>query len=405
MEITINLNSVKTFTEEHIKTYKKLNPKAAYPWLFGDDLPESFELINEATLLDYKDVNWLDSETKLLTQFARAGGANPEEKNIAYNIADFGFKLGPNKPAAATLCLPNNTFIPLNGRTRRKIITSNYKKITNFITVLYRIKDKYVEADGTLSKQAQSDISIFGVSSNTSEDPQGTTTTADVTREVMLAIKNEWISKDKDSISARVNKLCGKGVFRQETRDKLTQIIYNRFTDEDKVLPWSEAAVKVWREENKFKDADWKEPKKVGNKEYDGIIYVIVSSSTLEKSVGVVARIAKDNPTKQIRVVIHTGVLKGAIAEDNFLEKVNNFRNVFEILLNNLSFAFFSSKPASVGIDNRICLYGVLPAIQKYHDLTKVIKFVKKDDKNNPHGLEQSGVVLAHTPPATEEQE
>ena len=79
MEITINLNSVKTFTEEHIKTYKKLNPKAAYPWLFGDDLPESFELINEATLLDYKDVNWLDSETKLLTQFARAGGANPEE--------------------------------------------------------------------------------------------------------------------------------------------------------------------------------------------------------------------------------------------------------------------------------------------------------------------------------------
>ena len=212
-------------------------------------------------------LNWLDSETKLLTQFARAGGANPEEKNIAYNIADFGFKLGPNKPAAATLCLPNNTFIPLNGRTRRKIITSNYKKITNFITVLYRIKDKYVEADGTLSKQAQSDISIFGVSSNTSEDPQGTTTTADVTREVMLAIKNEWISKDKDSISARVNKLCGKGVFRQETRDKLTQIIYNRFTDEDKVLPWSEAAVKVWREENKFKDADWKEPKKVGNKE------------------------------------------------------------------------------------------------------------------------------------------
>jgi len=183
--------------------------------------------------------------------------------------------------------------VQFNGKTR-KIITSNYKKITNFITVLYKIKDKYVEADGTLSKQAQSDISIFGVSSNTSEDPQGTTTTADVTREVMLAIKNEWISKDKDSISARVNKLCGKGVFRQETRDKLTQIIYNRFTDEDKVLPWSEAAVKVWREENKFKDVDWKEPKKVGNKEYDGIIYVIVSSSTLEKSVGVVARIAKD---------------------------------------------------------------------------------------------------------------
>ena len=28
-----------------------------------------------------------------------------------------------------------------------------------------------------------------------------------------------------------------------------------------------------------------------------------------------------------------------------------------------------------------------------------------RQDKNNPHGLEQSGVVLAHTPPATEEQE
>ena len=46
MEITINVNSVKNFTEEHRKTYKKLNPKAAYPLLFGDDLPESFELIS-----------------------------------------------------------------------------------------------------------------------------------------------------------------------------------------------------------------------------------------------------------------------------------------------------------------------------------------------------------------------
>lgn len=401
-DITVDLNSIKEFTQEHVATYKRLNPQEAHPWLFGDDKPDSFYLISEAELIDFDDVNWVDSEVGLETQYARAGGQNPELKEIAADIADFGFKLG--KPTIALLKNPDNSLVPLNGRTRRLIMNSNYKDLKNFIAIIYGIIESEINADFSYTPKALSDISIFAVSANTHYDPQGTTTSEDVKREVMLAIKNGWITKSKKAIADRVAKLCGKGVFRQETRDKLTQIIYNRYTETDKVLPWSKRSVKLWRKEHdpQIKDVDWDIPKKVNGKYYDGIRYVILSSSTLEKSFGTVAREAKENPTKLIRLVIHTGVLKGAIAEANFLEKVKNFRNVWKILQDNISFAFYKGKPA---LNDRVSLYGVLPAIQKYHDLKKVIRFVEEDPVDNPYGLEQTDRVLAHTPPPTEEEE
>ena len=98
-------------------------------------------------------------------------------------------------------------------------------------------------------------------------------------------------------------------------------------------------------------------------------------------------------------MIIHTGVLRGYDVKDNFLTKINDFKSAWQLHLSSLAFAFFNAQPALVGVENRICLYGCLPALQKYHDLEKVIKFVdivddKDDEDYNPYGLQQNGEAI-----------
>lgn len=382
-EIYIDLNSIKEFTNEHLETYKRLNPEEAYPWLFGDELPESLYVI-DINLVDFDAVNWLDSDSGLITQTARRGGKNLKEKEIARDIASFGFKL--NQPAIAVLQTEMNELIPLNGRTRRNIFGKSYSHVNNFIGIIYGIKPEYVNPDGSLTPQAESDISIFGCSSNAYTDPAGELSKEDVVREVKIAIANKWINPEIEEIQDRVYKLCGKGVFTDRTRSDLSYRIFNQYAVGNKVLPWDVSNVKLWRKKNNLLDVTWDIPKKYGKTLYDGIMYVVVSSETLEKSVGTVARTAKDNPTKLIRVVIHTGILKGYDEETNYYGKINNFRKTWQNHLDDIAFAFFSGGPA---LFDRVELYGALPAVELIHDLTKIVKFVTPD-VINLEGLEQA---------------
>ena len=382
-DIYIDLNSIKEFTKDHLETYKRLNPEEAYPWLFGDELPESLYVIT-TDLVDFNDVNWLDSGTGVATQGVRAGGKNLKEKEIARDITNFGFKL--TQPAISVLQKPINEIIPLNGRTRRGICAKSYPHLKNFIGIIYGVKPEYVNPDGSLTSQAESDISIFGCASNAYTDPAGELSKEDVVREVKTAITNKWIGKTITEIQNRVDKLCGKGVFTDRTRSDLSYRIFNQYAVGNTVLPWDIANVKLWRKKNNLLDVNWDIPKKVGKTLYDGIIYVVVSSETLEKSVGTVARTAKDNSTKLIRVVIHTGVLKGFDEETNYYGKVENFRKTWQNHLNDIAFAFFNGGPA---LFDRVELYGALPAIESVHDLTKIVKFVPSN-LENLEGLEQA---------------
>ena len=383
-DIYIDLNSIKEFTEDHLQTYKRLNPEEAYPWLFGDELPESLEVISSGELIDFDAVNWIDTGSGVIAQGVRAGGKNLKEKQISRDIGNFGFKL--TQPAIAVLQKPTNDMIPMNGRTRRGIIAKNYGHVKNFIGITYGVKKEYVKEDGSLTPQADSDISIFGCAANAYTDPAGELSKEDVVREVREAIANEWINPTLTDIQNRISKLCGKGVFTDRTRSDLSYRIYNQYSPHDRILPWDKHNVKLWRTKNNLKDVVWETPKKIDNRTFDGIMYCVVSSSTLEKTLGTIARTAKDNANMFIRVVIHTGVLEGFDPVTNYNERVKGFREAWENHLMNYAFAFFNGKPA---ILDRIQLYGALPAIQSEHDLTKVVKFVPITDEN-PLGVEQS---------------
>ena len=180
-------------------------------------------------------------------------------------------------------------------------------------------------------------------------------------REVKTAIANKWITASLKDIENRISKLCGKGVFTDRTRSDLSYRIYNQYSPHDRILPWDKHNVKLWRTKNNLKDIVWEEPKKVkefGNRTLDGIMYCVVSSSTLEKTIGTIARTAKENANMFIRVVIHTGVLEGFDPITNYNERVKGFRESWENHLTNYAFAFFNGKPAQL---DRIHLYGALP--------------------------------------------
>ena len=378
MTIYIDLTTIKEFTQDHLETYKRLNPEEAYPWLFGKDLPESLYVIS-IDLVDFEAVNWVDFGTGIHTQGVRAGGKNIKEKEISRDIANFGFKL--TQPAICVLQKPTHEIIPLNGRTRRSIISKVYSHVKNFIGIIYGVKPEYINPDGSLTSQAESDISIFGCAANAYTDPAGELSKEDVVREVKIAMANNWIGPSLEEIRFRVDKLCGKGVFTDRTRCDLSYRIFNQYgsSNGQKILPWDSPNIKIWRRRNSLNDVNWDIPKKIGDHSYDGIVYSVVSSETLEKSLGVIARTAKDNPTKIIRVIIHTGILKGYDPEDNYLIKIDRFRKSWQNYFDDITFAFYNGKPA---LFDRVELYGALPAIESMHDLTKIVKFVTPDDDN-----------------------
>ena len=276
---------------------------------------------------------------------------------------------------------PTNEIIPLNGRTRRLIFQKSYSHIKNFIGIIYGVKSEYVNPDGSLTEQAESDMSIFGCAANAYTDPAGELSKEDVVREVRNAIAKGWILPNLEEIRDRVNKLCGKGVFTDRTRCDLSFRIFNQYGSScgQKILPWDSPNIRIWRKKNNLNNVNWDSPRKIGDQSYDGIVYSVVSSETLEKSIGVISRTAKENPTKLIRVVIHTGILKGYDPEENYLTKIDRFRKSWQNHFDDISFAFYNSKPA---LFDRVELYGALPAIESMHDLTKIVKFVMPDDDN-----------------------
>ena len=182
MKISIDLNDIKSFTSEHLSIYKTINPTERYPHLFGEDLPKTLRVVDEAALFDFDEVNWVDSIGQI-SQGARVGGKNKSEKEIALSIE--------LKPAIGVLIGPKGVGkTPLNGRTRRAILQRKYNHISNFIGTSYEVKDEYVNDDGSYKPEAESDISVFSVVANTDTDPAGLTTKDTIFREVNQAIKN-----------------------------------------------------------------------------------------------------------------------------------------------------------------------------------------------------------------------
>jgi hypothetical protein len=348
-KIAVDVSSQFKFTEENLKTNVKLVVEEAFPQLYGEDLPESFEYAGRH-LVDIDDIEWESKYEN--TQTARSGGGNPKYKEIKQDIREYGFKL--KHPPIALRRLKNGALVPLNGRTRKQILKEfGFKNL---------IVDIYEKKEGYSWSEFDDHSSQFGCIANAEHDPAGDLMLEDVYRECSIAIDKGWINKDLSEISKRVNKLCGKGKFTQAKRDEITFRVFNHYRSSDDmiVLNWkSKTVIDTWMKDKKYIDTD-------------KVMYYVVSHSTPSKGITGAAKIAFENPGKEIRVVVHTSVMTAFDLERCYITRVKEFVIEWENILQKISSGFFNGK---VRTNSPIKLYGALPAISTLHSCEKIVDF------------------------------
>ena len=348
-KIIVDVRSQFKFTEENLLTTFNLVMEEAFPQFYGEELPDSFKYAGRH-LVDIDAIAW---ESKYGdTQTARAGGGNPKYKEVKQDIREYGFKL--KHPPIALRRLRDGTLVPLNGRTRKQILKElGFKNL---------IVDIYEKKEGYSWDEFDNEASQFALIANAEHDPAGNVTLEDVYRECNIAIKKKWISKDLAEISKRVARMCGKGKFTEAKRDEITFRIYNhnRDPEEMEVLKWnSQSAINTWLNSHKYIDND-------------KVIYYPVSHSTPSKGITGAAKMAFDNPGKEIRVVVHTSILTAFDLERCYVKRVKEFVIEWENILQKISSGFFNGK---VRTNSPIKLYGAMPAVSTLHSLEKIVDF------------------------------
>jgi hypothetical protein len=357
LKIVVDINSQKKFTIDNLSATNVLIVEASYPELYGENLQKSFKYTGRY-IVDIDDINW--ESTYENTQRARAGGGNPKYKEIKQDITNYGFKL--KHPPIALRRLKDGTLVPLNGRTRKQIL-----KELGFKNV---IVDIYEKQESYSWNQFEDQSSKFGLIANSSHDPAGDIMLEDVYRECMIAIDKGWIEKDINSIMDRVNEVCGNGKFTKSKRDELTFRIFNHYRDNEEmeVLSWkSQSSIQIWLNTRKYIDND-------------KVIYYPVSHSTPSKGITGAAKMAFDNPGKEIRVIVHTSVLSAFDIERSYIDRVKDFVIEWENILQKISSGYFNGK---VRTNSPIKLYGALPAVSTLHSLDKIVDFksIAKQDQ------------------------
>ena len=134
------------------------------------------------------------------------------------------------------------------------------------------------------------------------------------------------------------------------------------------VLSWkSQSSIQVWLNTRKYIDND-------------KVIYYPVSHSTPSKGITGAAKMAFDNPGKEIRVVVHTSVLTAFDIERCYINRVKEFVIEWENILQKISSGYYNGKVRS---NSPIKLYGALPAVSTLHNLDKIVDFksIAKEDQ------------------------
>jgi hypothetical protein len=159
-----------------------------------------------------------------------------------------------------------------------------------------------------------------------------------------------------DEITKRVDYVCGEGVFQPATRQFLIFEIYNNFNPEDTVVSWSDNKLATYRissflTRNKLVDTD-------------KVKYIHTSFELYSKAFTRACDKAAEFPDAEVRIVIHTGTLKGFNLRSVYKMRVQKFISRFKNILTAVAGASDDGATFS-----RIKIYGALPALGSVHNL------------------------------------
>ena len=368
----IEKDGKKRFTQAHLEKSFNLINQDAYPEIFGDEIIAGLVLSGDGSirLIDNTLIDWFGNGPNNMTQTVRVGGKNPKYKEIKNDMSTYGYKLR-NIPIMV-LDNGDGTYTPINGRTRNEILKSY--GFVNCICIVYE------SAPGKITLEIKDAISKMGLKANAENDPAGDLMLQDVYNEGLNAIDEGFIKLSGNTaadyllVLERINEICGKGIFTVDKRTATATRIVNAFATTGRVYSWSvKGAAEEWMKSKgkKFKNI---EPvfDVTGKLIKRGIVYIIVSSATLEKSMVKAVKTACDNRDSDVRVIIHTGTLTGYIPSETYVKKIYNFRKEWASGLNDFSFAFFRNTSYS---SSPISLYGALPAVELLGEMKYLKRF------------------------------
>jgi len=349
----VKVQTKKTFTESDLEVSKEYNLNVygeLYDTKFLQTMFPSMEFI-DFTLIDISSITRAGSGGSGNTQEARASGGNSQYKSISANITTNGWDLyNPMVPIRKT----SNGLYELDARTRITILQAFGVK--NVPIALYTCNDE--------------DASAFAIWSNThGYKPRGFAKLIDVMEELKRAIENEWIvltgdqQKDYLTIKSRVDTISSD-LFTETKRAELAQIVLNQSSPVIACAAYANSSqVKAWMLENKYINTNQ-------------IIYLPVSANFIAKAIINASMVAYENPDKEVRVVVHTGILTGGNLEESYKSRVVRFKEGWELALMKIGTSFFNNSIPSI---KKINLYGALPAVSTLHPLDKLVRFGHND--------------------------
>ena len=349
----VKVQTKKTFTESDLEVSKEYNLNVygeLYDTKFLQTMFPSMEFI-DFMLIDISSITRAGSGGSGNTQEARASGGNSQYKSISANITTNGWDLyNPMVPIRKT----SNGLYELDARTRITILQAFGVK--NVPIALYTCNDE--------------DASAFAIWSNThGYKPRGFAKLIDVMEELKRAIENEWIvltgdqQKDYLTIKSRVDTISSD-LFTETKRAELAQIVLNQSSPVIACAAYANSSqVKAWMLENKYINTNQ-------------IIYLPVSANFIAKAIINASMVAYENPDKEVRVVVHTGILTGGNLEESYKSRVVRFKEGWELALMKIGTSFFNNSIPSI---KKINLYGALPAVSTLHPLDKLVRFGHND--------------------------
>ena len=352
-EVVIDLLQTDEFTEAHLKITRAIYEahwKKFYPELYGDKLPDAIEFVG---------FELMPAIARTGVQKNRAGGKTNRAKylEIKQNIERNGWKL--QYPPISWFRWNDNPdgCVTITGDTRGEILAHTPFEMKKWIVAIYKRKPGYTD------EQVQDAIDSCGLRFNAIHDPAAPLSTADVKVVVTRMVERyldtggeAGVAPTMDEIEKRVDYVCGEGVFQPATRQFLIYEIYNNFNPEDIVVSWSDNKLAKYRISSFLTRTNLVDTDKVK--------YIHTSFELYSKAFTRACDKAAEFPDAEVRIVIHTGTLKGFNLRSVYTNRVQKFISCFKNILNVVAGASDNGATFS-----RIKIYGALPALGSVHNL------------------------------------
>ncbi len=352
-EVVIDLLQTDEFTEAHLKITEEIYEshwKTFYPELFGDKLPDA---------IVFEKFDLMPALARTGVQKNRAGGKTNRAKylEIKQNIERNGWKL--KYPPISWFRWNDNPdgCVTITGDTRGEILAHTPFEMKKWIVAIYKRKPGYTD------EQVQDAIDSCGLRFNAIHDPAAPLSTADVKVVVTRMVERyldtggeAGVAPTMDEIEKRVDYVCGEGVFQPATRQFLIYEIYNNFNPEDIVVSWSDNKLAKYRISSFLTRTNLVDTDKVK--------YIHTSFELYSKAFTRACDKAAEFPDAEVRIVIHTGTLKGFNLRSVYTNRVQKFISCFKNILNAVAGASDNGATFS-----RIKIYGALPALGSVHNL------------------------------------